>query len=360
MKYFSKIDQSKIFPVNENTKIYLKNNNFLNKNFIYEEKIIDEISHYTNLYESKNLFGETWGGTWEWIDKKKRNLLLHSKKKNKLLLKNLFNNFFRNSLSFGLISSHWNLRNRKEWKSKLVSDILKNIIAWEEFTKNSDRDYELLNSKLDIGNPYGLNYKNKLILYDTPRHDYYAKKIINLISQSKNKPIIVEIGGGYGGLVSQLIKRKLKFKYINIDLFKTLPVAYYYLKKNFKINISINDYLDAKGLNKNDFIFIPYFGQNFWKIKKKVHLLFNSNSFSEMGKHTLNKYFMTINKKIKPKYIMHQNTNLHSFNKLKKYKEIPSSKFPIDYKNYSLQNFCLSLFQGGSGRYREFLFKRKN
>ena len=113
-----------------------------------------------------------------------------------------------------------------------------------------------------------------------------------------------------------------------------------------------------KDIDKNDFIFIPFFGQNFWQTNKKINLVFNSNSFSEMGKKTLHQYFLCINKKIKPLYLLHQNTNITSFKKLRKYQEIPSTKFPIDCNSYEMINSSISLFQGGSGRYREYLFKR--
>ena len=54
---------------------------------------------------------------------------------------------------------------------------------------------------------------------------------------------------------------------------------------------------------------------------------------------------------------MHQNTNITSFKKLRKYQEIPSTKFPIDCNSYEMINSSISLFQGGSGRYREYLFR---
>lgn len=360
MKYFTKIDQTFILKSSNAAKIYIKDNKVPKKDKLNENKIIEEINNFLNLYKSKKFFNETWGGTWEWIDKKKRNYFYPDVKNDHNVHLNHFSNFFRNWLSFGLISSHWNKKREKGWKQKLFSDIFKNLICWEEFTKKTNKDYALLDTNLNVGNPYGLEFKKNLILFDTPRHDYYANKIINLIKTKKKIPIIIEIGGGYGGLVSQLLKRNIKFKYINIDLLKTLPVAYYFIKRTFGTKIKISDFVDEKILKKNNFIFIPYFGQNFWRTKLNADVLFNSNSFSEMGKKTLTQYFKEINNKIKPKYLMHQNTNLTSFDKLKKYQEIPSSKFPIDQKNYELINFSISLFQGGSGRYREHLYKRKN
>jgi putative sugar O-methyltransferase len=354
VSYFTKIDQSEITPDLKNTSLYLRENKKKNIS-LQDQTILNEIIKYNNSYDHSNYFG----GTWEWIDKKRDVLHKTINKNNLKKINDTFSNFFRNQLSFGLISSHWEKRHNIDWSRKLQSDIYKNLCAWKEFTKKSDKDYNLLHSKNGIGNPYGLFYKKKIIIFDTPRHDYYANKIIKLIGKSKKIPIIIEIGGGYGGLVAQLIKRKLKFKYINIDIFKTLPVAYYYLKKNFKIDIAIMKSIKNKDIEKNDFIFIPYFGQNFWNSDKKTNIVFNSNSFSEMGKKTLYKYFKCINKEIRPSYLLHQNTNIASFKVLKKYQEIPSAKFPIDYNNYEMINSSISLFQGGSGRYREYLFKRK-
>ncbi len=356
MIYFTKIDQSEIDSTFRDTYLYLRENKKTNIS-LFDQKIFKEIIEYKNSYNNSNYFG----GTWEWIDREKRNFLDNKiQNENLKKLNNAFSNFFRNHLSFGLISSHWEKNKNIGWKRKLHSDIFKNLSSWEEFTKKSNDDYRLLHSKTEVGNPYGLFYKKNIILFDTPRHDYYANKIANLVKKSKKKPIILEIGGGYGGLVAQLIKRKLKFKYINIDIFKTLPVAYYYLKKSFKIDIAIMKSINNKDLDKNDFIFVPYFGQNFWHTNKKTNIIFNSNSFSEMGKKTLYQYFECINKKIKPLYLLHQNTNITSFKKLRKYQEIPSSKFPIDYSKYEMINSSISLFQGGSGRYREYLFKRKS
>ena len=221
----------------------------------------------------------------------------------------------------------------------------------------------MFNSNRDIGNPYGLIYKKKLILYDTPRHDFYANKIKNLVFIEKQIPTILEIGGGYGGLLSQLIKRNLKFNYINIDLFKSLQIAYYFIRKEFKKKIYFSNVINNKILSKNGepkIIFVPYDKNNFWKSNMKVDIVFNSNSFSEMGLNSILRYFKIINSKIKPKFILHQNTNLKSFSKLKRYKEIRSTDFPIDKKNYELKYFYPSIFQGGAGRYREFLYKRKN
>ena len=154
-----------------------------------DNEIIKDILENLKFNRKESLFG----GAWENIDLSSRSKLIESLKEKKNLKSNL-NNFFRNEFSFGLISSHWEKKNNKNWKDLLASNILKNITAWKEFCMENINEFKYLDSKGDPGNPYGLEYNNKLILFDTPRHDYYAKKIINLLKNYKN-PLIVEIGG---------------------------------------------------------------------------------------------------------------------------------------------------------------------
>ena len=113
MIYFPKIDQSEIDFIPDNYKIYLKENK-KNKNIpLFDQKIFREIIKFNNSYSSTNYFD----GTWEWIDKEKKNNF-HKKfeKDNLKKLNDVFSNFFRNYLSFGLISSHWEKRKNIGWK----------------------------------------------------------------------------------------------------------------------------------------------------------------------------------------------------------------------------------------------------
>ena len=355
MNFFIKIDQS----------IHPKTNDYFNKIKSIKSKLnnnkknyalIEEIQKFYKKFNQMNKFG----GTWEWIDKEKRKNIFQDTFKNYKDVVKKFNEFFKNELSYGIISSHWEKEKTNLWKKKLISDLLKNISAWEEFVKDKKSDYKFLDSKNDPGSPYGLFYKKQLILYDTPRHDYYAKKIIDIFKDQRKIPVIIEIGGGYGGLLSQLIKRKFKFKYINIDLNNTLVTNYYYIKKKYKnINISFQDKVKKNDFHKKDIIFIPFSKDLFNKINLKADLVYNSNSFSEMNKGILYKYFKLINKIFLPQYILHQNSNILLYPKSKMHIEVQSKNFPINKLKYKKIYSGLSLFQGGSGRYREFLYKKK-
>ena len=257
---FAKIDQSLHRDTIKNLSNLVLHNSRYNK---IDKNLILKIKNYL----VKNHYKNSYGGTWEWIDLKKRSNHIKNSIKSEKYFEFKLSNFFRNNLSFGIISSHWEKQKKKNWKKNLVSDILKNINSWEEFTKEKKEDYKYLDNSKDPGNPYGLLYQNNLVMIDTPRHDYYAKKIIDLLKNKKN-PLILEIGGGYGGLFNQLLKRKYKFKYINIDLFNTLMSNYYYIKSQHKnINISLKNKLSSKDLIKENFFFIPFSEKIFQNLK---------------------------------------------------------------------------------------------
>jgi len=349
MSYFPSINYHDLHPAN--AKIFSKN--YFLKATSLDKKIVKE---FISFFKEKD-FNNIYGGEWLWINKNKRKTLLESLKKFDIdFLSSQLINLFKSKVSYGIISSTYeNVFNNKKNRKYFISDVLKNISVWEEFVKLKKKDYNFIHTNEKIGNPYGIFYKKKKILYDTPRHDYYAYKIINILKNKKN-PTILEVGGGYGGLLIQLLKRKFNFSYINIDLPETLLISYYYLKRTFGVNICLHKDLESS-VFKSKINFIPY--KNNLHVKKiNVDLLFNANSFSEMSKNVLYKYFKLINNKIKPEYILHQNSNINLFPKSRRHKEIQSSDFPIDMKNYTKISSTISMFQGGSGRYREFLFKK--
>ena len=92
---------------------------------------------------------------------------------------------------------------------------------------------------------------------------------------------------------------------------------------------------------------------------KNVDIVFNSRSFSEMSSDVLNRYFKIINQTLKPLYIYHENSNYLLFPKSERHIEILGKNFGFNKSLYFLKNINISPFSGGSGRYREFLYKRK-
>ena len=70
------------------------------------------------------------------------------------------------------------------------------------------------------------------------------------------------------------------------------------------------------------------------------------------------KFSLATVKSRKPEYIYHENSNFLLFPKSKRHIEILGDEFKIDKKKYNLEYINISPFSGGSGRYREFFYKK--
>ena len=116
--------------------------------------------------------------------------------------------------------------------------------------------------------------------------------------------------------------------------------------------------MKLKDIKQNHINLISF--DNKLKILKKIgkcDFVFNSRSFSEMNINTINMYSNIINNFIKPNYIYHENSNFLLFPKSKRHMEILGKDIKFN-KKYNLEYFNISPFCGGSGRYREFFYKK--
>jgi len=353
MYFFPRVEQS----LHVKSSSYLKNIYFkkkIPKPTIEDVNISKELVHfYSKLKNNKNVTSSEW----TWINKKKRyHFINFLKKKDYSSISKILVNLFHDQLSYGIISSNANQLLNKKNKIKFASSIIKDYSTWLEFVKEKNNDLKYLHTKGNIGNFYGLNISNSIIMPDTPRHDYFAKKLIDIFQNSiKKKSLLVEIGGGYGGLLLQLLKRNFNQIYLNVDILETLLLNYYLLKKFLKRKIIFCDIHKPKKFSKNNIYICT---KNYLKtINTNIGVVFNCNSFSEMSLNDINYYFKIIHKK-QTNYILHQNSNVLLYPKSKMHIENLASNFPINKKIYKLIYQCVSPWSSGSGRYREYLYKR--
>ena len=89
----------------------------------------------------------------------------------------------------------------------------------------------------------------------------------------------------------------------------------------------------------------------------KIDLIFNSRSLCEMSKKSIQSYFKFINSS-KTSFFYHENSNFLLFPKSKRHIEILADHFPVNENKYFLISKCLTPFTGGSGRWREYVYKR--
>lgn len=303
------------------------------------------------LDRKKNI--KNFRGEWEYINQKKRSDFIKALENldiQKLEFK--FANLFKTDASYGLVTPPWNnITNVVSYKSQILRDI-DSAIEFEEL-----KNLKEISLDKRIGNPYGLAYKKQNILPDSPRHYYFAKKINKLLLKKSDLKFL-EIGGGYGGLI-KLIFNKKKFKTIySLDLFEGCLIQYYFLRKN---NLKVNFVLNPKDFKNGQINLIPYFKNNILMNSiPKCNVVFNSRSFSEMDPKILKNYLNLINKKYTPNLLYHENSNYLLFPNSKRHVEVLGKDFNLLKKYYFLKYINISPFSGGSGRYREFVYYRKN
>lgn len=226
-------------------------------------------------------------------------------------------NFRNNSLSDGL-DDRYDIIEQKKIFNHLIQDVGEKYV------------YENLNS-LNIGNSnYFFKYKDKYVDAGQNFHIKWLHDIEKLILPNKKINKVCEIGGGYGSFAQKII-RKLKCKYVSIDLPEANFLSSYYLKEHFKNlkfigNCEIsNNILDKKTFDENDvFILNPWN-----KISEiKFDLIINTRSMMEMDKEIIKEYFKFIENNIEDRGFFF---NINRYRK-------KSVGYPIHFFDYPYDN----------------------
>ena len=327
----------------------------------FKNNCIEVVKGMIDLY---NKMDNNASGDWKWISDNKVNIDELFKSNNYNEIDKLYSNFARNFISFGIISNgvYEKLIKDEKMINTLKQNILNDIDTCIELCEIENLD--VLDSPR-IGNFYGINKNNVFITPDNIRHYYSAYKINNFICNVKN-PTIMEIGGGYGGLLVNLLKsRKDNFCYINVDIRNTLLIFYYYIrsyieleKLDKKIYFSENGNVTDEIIREFDIVLIP--SDKHQNITGKIDLVFNSHSLSEMSEEHMSNYFETIHK-LNIKHIFHINSIYFPWkNSDRDHIQISTKDFPICKNKYIKMYHCISPWITGSGRYREYYYKLNN
>lgn len=297
-------------------------------------------------------------GEWSWINQHGRSHYLDVLRSGSPeLLASELAGMFRNDVTFGLTSAGTfeSAKQTAQRRTELENQILLDLDTWQEFAR---QDYSALGfiAMPQVGSPFGAIIDGHLIAADQPRHDYYALKIRNLMKNIAC-PVILEIGGGYGGLALQMHRRISELKYIDCDLLEGLYITYYFLAKSLKISPQwISRVPDISGRTCGCFLVPAHRADS---ICAKADLVFNHGSLSEMAQETVNHYIGLIQDQWQPTYFLHQNSNFLLFPNSERHIEVLADEFPIDSERYDEVYRAISVWQAASGRYREFLFKRR-
>ena len=176
-------------------------------------------------------------------------------------------------------------------------------------------DFIINNIETEIGSPqkYLVKYKSdksdKSENFYCNAHDllviYYFWQISraadNLIET--DTPIIAEIGGGYGGVISKAKKRYSKARFIIFDLPELLAVQTYYIYNAFPESkiLYLKDILErGNKVFYEDFDFIILPGWMIDQVPDKfIDLVINMRSMMEMSLNIIDFYFTHIHRTVK-------------------------------------------------------------
>ena len=206
-------------------------------------------------------------------------------------LKNFGTGSLNTGINWGWLVSKYakTLSSRKYFEMMIIGQ----KIDWWLKNESKGREISAL-SQPRHGNQWGANVNNNFIAYESVLNEFYSREISSLVRN--DRPVILEIGAGYGILFYYTSKAFKNFCYLDFDLPEVLCCATYYLMKCFpdkKFLLYGEGKMDEEAIKENDFIFMPSY-----VIKEipdnSIDICINMSSLSEMKAETCRMFLREI------------------------------------------------------------------
>ena len=249
-------------------------------------------------------------------------------------LKSQYKNFFRESLSTGLHGLHFEMVEKYMTNGKPISQSDMSTYAdsimhnFNMFLKGSPNfDIKKLVRK-SIGNPYGFEVDNHFIDYGSEYQYHYSRQIIKLLNQA-SETVIMELGGGYGGMAYYLMRDYPQATYIGYDLPENAALQAYYLLTAFpdkKIVLSGEANLSTQDFKSVDAMILSNFEMDLLP-ENSIDYSFNSYSLAEMELDAIKNYLNIICKCTR-QYFNHLNHAVFA--------NLSADNFPVDLEKFEL------------------------
>ena len=161
---------------------------------------------------------------------------------------------------------------------------------------STDKSIERL-SYPTFGNQSGAYIRNNFIGIGSFFSDYYGNFLKSTVEHF-DRPVVCEIGGGYGKLAYFTLRDLSKSVYIDFDLPEVLCLAAYYLMKCWpdkNVLLFGEGDLNCESIHNFDLIFMP--PSEIEKMPNdSVDLLINTTSLGEMPAEVANCYIVHVNR----------------------------------------------------------------
>src|SRR5579864_2239130 len=197
------------------------------------------IAAYKKAKASQKSAGEAFNVSNEWLPIYEGNLGPVMKallSENVADLQRMYQSFFRDPCSSGLVGLPINIPNlftggaiKQKFREYILCDVLHRYDLWKKRTGNK-YSAAVLWAPL-VGNPYGYTMDGVFIRGGADYQHYYAQAIAELMGSSKTQ-IVLELGGGFGGLAYYLIRDNPQVTYVDFDLPEATALASYYLMRS--------------------------------------------------------------------------------------------------------------------------------
>ena len=209
----------------------------------------------------------------------------------------------------------------------------KQLELWKYFN-NYKKDTSALNAPIH-GNQIGAYIDNNFVVIGSFFNEIIASMLNNLICKLK-RPVVSDLGGGYGKLAFYTLKEHKNFCFIDFDLPETLCLAAYYLMKTWPEKKTLlygeEEYSQEKN-NSYDLIFLPSF--EITKLtNNSIDLFINKNSLGEMNPDAVNNYLKYICKSTN--YFFHMNHDINRNIFQDGVKGLLGYEYPVDKKKFDL------------------------
>lgn len=204
---------------------------------------------------------------------------------------------------------------------------------WQWYYNNRKNISEL--SYPQVGNQVGAFIDGTFVGPGSFGNEIYGSLLGGIID-GLDRPIVSDLGGGYGKLAYFTLRNKKNYSFVDFDLPEILCLAAYYLIKVFpdKRALLYGEEDFSPSLLKNyDLIFMPPF-----EIEKledsSIDLFINKNSLGEMTRPAVNNYISHISRT--ENYFFHVNHDSYPNVYNDKEKGLLGYEYPIPQEKFSL------------------------
>ena len=208
-------------------------------------------------------------------------------------LRAMYRNFFRDPCGAGLVGLPAIANRFSRYKELFLIDALHRIDFWQRRTAGRFPLADL--AVPDIGNPLGVMIEGTKVRTSSEDQHFYARKIID-ITGSAARPVVAEIGGGFGGMAYFALRDRPGLVYLDFDVPESIALASWYLLKAFpdlKATLYGEAPLNAETLNRSDIILMPGFMLPQMP-DRSVDISFNSHVLSDMAAASIHEYLAQI------------------------------------------------------------------